>query len=206
MKTPTVAQWRELYEQDLSAPPVKYGKTTAQLVVAPKGAVFIWPVEHAQYAAWLAQRLGRRDLTIKGPSWLNYPLNNGQVVILDHATRLTDRQFDTYCRLLTTQREIYGPDALERQVPRTLLGHGLFCGDPDRGPSGTGRLCDRHPAWAGYPWLERSAAGTPDELLREHLDRERTENEDRPLGVARREQRDRQGHAGGDFPRGGRII
>lgn len=78
------------------------GATTQQMEAAPKGAVFIW-YGHTDYAVQLARKIGREDLQIKSPAWIEdrwrgVPLTG---VVVDHAARLTDRQGDGFQGALT---------------------------------------------------------------------------------------------------------
>jgi hypothetical protein len=78
------------------------GITSRQISEAPKGALFIWP-EHRtmHYAVALATHLKREDVEIASPNVFE---GAGQrlrgralpAIILDHATRLTDRQHAVY--------------------------------------------------------------------------------------------------------------
>ncbi len=71
------------------------GETTKQMEEAPKDAVFIWVNEHLSYPRDLARKLGRDDLFIKSPSWLekNYYGLSLTGVVLDHAVYLNERQW-----------------------------------------------------------------------------------------------------------------
>ena len=74
------------------------GQTTRQMVSAREGSVFVWVNHDTLYAKKLAARIGRTDLEIVGPQWLE----NGWIgrsisgLVIDHAAR----QFMT-----ATQRE-----------------------------------------------------------------------------------------------------
>lgn len=73
------------------------GKTTKQMMEAPEYAVFVWCNTHLSYALRLARRIGRSDLEVVSPSWIDGPCWRGRKlsgVVVDHATRLTGRQFD----------------------------------------------------------------------------------------------------------------
>lgn len=64
------------------------GRTTRQMLDAPKDAVFIWCNGILQYPRQLAVKHGRSDLHIVGPEWLEdykyvgRPLTG---VVVDHA-------------------------------------------------------------------------------------------------------------------------
>jgi hypothetical protein len=50
------------------------GETTRQMVRAPKGATFVWCNSHLHYPQHLARYLGRDDLKIVRPEWLERQL------------------------------------------------------------------------------------------------------------------------------------
>lgn len=69
------------------------GKTTAQMLMAPKDAVCIWCSDRLYYPTKLAYSLGRSDLKIVGPSWLKSHSNRGLCVswiVVDHWTKLNE--------------------------------------------------------------------------------------------------------------------
>jgi len=72
------------------------GITTRQMTEAPTGAVYVWCNSELLYPMHLALHLGRRDLQIVGPSWLDMPkcyrLLTG--VVVDHAADLTENQLN----------------------------------------------------------------------------------------------------------------
>jgi len=71
------------------------GKTTRQLEAASSNAIFIWCNENTLYLTLLARSLGRTDIQVKGPGWLeNSRGHNSAEIIVDHSTRLTDRQWN----------------------------------------------------------------------------------------------------------------
>ena len=47
------------------------GHTTAQLRAAPENALFVWHVDDTCYPKELAKKIGRTDLKIVGPSYVN---------------------------------------------------------------------------------------------------------------------------------------
>lgn len=65
---------------------------------APHGALFVWCNDNLMYPRNLARSIGRTDLRIEGPSWLDSDRWRGlqfSGVVLDHAAPLTtDRQLD----------------------------------------------------------------------------------------------------------------
>lgn len=85
-------------------PAPKDGTTTKQMQDAPERAIFVWPVARSlSYARDLARHLGRDDLEIVPPVWLEEKRWQGasRPVILDHAAlyHMTDRQVQAwrYC-------------------------------------------------------------------------------------------------------------
>lgn len=73
---------------------------------APKGAVFVWCNGHTDYPIRLARKIGREDLQIKTPTcledrWIGLELTG---VVVDHAARLTDRQWDGFHGVLSRVR------------------------------------------------------------------------------------------------------
>ena len=73
------------------------GRTTKQIKEAPKNAVYVWVSGDAHYPRRLARELGREDLEIVGPTWIeNYRWRGvGSLnVVIDHAAYsfLTNRQ------------------------------------------------------------------------------------------------------------------
>ena len=70
------------------------GATTRAMMAAPKGAVFVWCNDKTDYAIRLARKIGREDLRIVSPAWLEdrwHGLDPPGIVV-DHAAQLTDRQ------------------------------------------------------------------------------------------------------------------
>jgi len=82
------------------------GTTTKQMKAAPKGAVFVWCNGRTDYAVVLARKIGREDLEIKSPTWLERSWRGLELtgVVVDHAARLTDRQWDGFQGALTRVR------------------------------------------------------------------------------------------------------
>lgn len=74
------------------------GHTTRQMLEATKGAVYVWFSNDLSYPRHLAGHLGRTDLQIVGPSWLEWRANvqRATYVVIDHATKLTARQREEY--------------------------------------------------------------------------------------------------------------
>ena len=65
------------------------GWTTEQMLAAPHGSIYIWPVHRTlAYAKSLAQHIGRVDLCIAPLGWLASPSNTTgcrSPVVVDHA-------------------------------------------------------------------------------------------------------------------------
>ena len=71
------------------------GKTTNQIANAPQGAIFIWDSQHTYYPKNLAREMGRDDLRIVPPSWIETDAFRSvrlTGVVVDHAANLNDRQ------------------------------------------------------------------------------------------------------------------
>lgn len=76
------------------------GETARQLKDAPQGATFVWCTDDLAYPKRLARALKREDIHIVGVSWVREERWRGvkfpSRVILDHATRLTEREFHLF--------------------------------------------------------------------------------------------------------------
>jgi len=73
------------------------GITTKQLKEAPKNSIFIWLDNHLSYPKRLCFDLGRKDIEVVQPSWIESDRWRGRVfggIIVDHATILTNKQYD----------------------------------------------------------------------------------------------------------------
>jgi hypothetical protein len=74
------------------------GRTSRQMLDAPIGAAFLWLRDELSYPRNLARHLGRTDLKIVGPSWLQHGWRGLRLpaLVLDHAAwgRLTRIQHD----------------------------------------------------------------------------------------------------------------
>lgn len=72
------------------------GATSRQMQDAPRDAVFVWCRGELSYPKQLARRLGREDLKIVGPSWLEEGWRGQRLsgLIVDHAAVLSDKQHD----------------------------------------------------------------------------------------------------------------
>lgn len=75
------------------------GTTTEQMLKAPDGALYVWGDRHLDYPKALARKLGRTDLMVVSPGWLDGNRWRGirRQVIIDHYARtvLTGRQWET---------------------------------------------------------------------------------------------------------------
>ena len=79
------------------------GTTTQQILNAPKDALFIWMHGDTYYPKGLARKLGREDLEIVGPDFLDWKKWRGRIftgVVVDHAAELTDRQHEALTEIL----------------------------------------------------------------------------------------------------------
>lgn len=67
------------------------GRTTKQMLNAPRNAVFIWCNNQTFYAKCLAIDIGRGDLRIVSPNWLRDAWRGRTFsgIIVDHAARLS---------------------------------------------------------------------------------------------------------------------
>ena len=64
------------------------GRTTAQMLSAPQGAIYVWPVHRSlSYAKSLAGHLGRVDIGVAPAAWLtdNHAAFARSPVVVDHA-------------------------------------------------------------------------------------------------------------------------
>ncbi|WP_175784638.1 hypothetical protein [Burkholderia ambifaria] len=69
------------------------GRTTRQMLDAPQHAVFVWCNDYLGYARDLVHHVGRPDLQVVSPSWLERDRGFGKCgIVIDHAARLSDRQ------------------------------------------------------------------------------------------------------------------
>lgn len=73
------------------------GATTRQMQAAPQGALFVWVNHRLGYPKDLARKLGRADLEIVPPSYLEGDQFRGRTfsgIVIDHAATLTNSQWD----------------------------------------------------------------------------------------------------------------
>lgn len=71
------------------------GRTSKQMIEAPKDAVFIWCNTHLEYPKELAKKLKRTDLRIEDPSFLHDRWRGLKMtgIVADHALDLTGEQY-----------------------------------------------------------------------------------------------------------------
>jgi hypothetical protein len=78
------------------------GRTSKQMLEAPRGAMFVWCNSSTWYPRDLARSLGRTDLQICGPDMLNASSlhslrSRGGKLVLDHACDVTSSpRWDVY--------------------------------------------------------------------------------------------------------------
>lgn len=83
------------------------GRTTKQIIDAPREAVFVWCNEDLYYPKRIAQTFKRNDLLIVGPSWIT---NDGwrglelSGIVIDHFTRFNMEEWTKYQEALTRVR------------------------------------------------------------------------------------------------------
>ena len=65
---------------------------------APQGAVFIWLNNQTDYPRRLAKHLGREDLLVVGPHWLDYGWAGRKFsgIVVDHAAAFNDGEHERY--------------------------------------------------------------------------------------------------------------
>jgi len=72
------------------------GRTTLQMLGAPRNAMFVWVNDTLAIPRYLARKHDREDLRIEGPRILERPLRlrglEISAIILDHAVHLTALQ------------------------------------------------------------------------------------------------------------------
>lgn len=86
------------------------GATTRQMLAAPYGSVYIWVNSKFSYPKHLAHDLGRADLRIVGPAWLDSGAYLGiwlQGLVLDHAANLSIRQWNAYFEAKIRTEQLY---------------------------------------------------------------------------------------------------
>lgn len=75
------------------------GSTTKQIKNAPLGAIYVWLNNDLHYPRRIAEEQKRTDIKFVGPNWLDKQGFRGlslSGLILDHATHLTDEQWQYY--------------------------------------------------------------------------------------------------------------
>jgi hypothetical protein len=70
------------------------GETTRQMQNAPKGSVFVWCNSYLEYPVRLAISIGRDDLLVKSPGWLEKSGRGSEFrnIVVDHAASLSAEQ------------------------------------------------------------------------------------------------------------------
>lgn len=70
------------------------GRTSQQLLDAPRGATFVWCTNNLSYVRALARHLGRTDLVLVGKVGLEHSLCHGRrgLIVVDHALWLTTEE------------------------------------------------------------------------------------------------------------------
>lgn len=70
------------------------GRTHSQMQEAPQKAVFVWVNGLLDYPKLLAHKIGREDLEIVAPYWLEEHWRGRELtgLVIDHACQLTERQ------------------------------------------------------------------------------------------------------------------
>jgi len=77
--------------------PRQTGRTTKQMINAPKGAVFVWLTANLSYPQALAEKVDRTDLEIVPRSWILSDKWRGQIltgIVVDHAIRLHTPEYE----------------------------------------------------------------------------------------------------------------
>jgi len=80
------------------------GATTRQMQKSPKFSVYVWCNRSLYYPISLAKAIGREDLKIVSPSWLDDRRWLGiklYGLVIDHAAKMTSKQYDSYYLALT---------------------------------------------------------------------------------------------------------
>ncbi len=69
------------------------GRTSQQLIDAPRGATFVWCTNNMAYVRALARHLGRMDLVLVGKSELVATLRSSRApIVVDHALWMTTEE------------------------------------------------------------------------------------------------------------------
>ncbi len=70
------------------------GRTSQQLLDAPRAATFVWCTNNLSYVRALARHLGRTDLVLVSKQGLEHGLCNGRrgLIVVDHALWLTTEE------------------------------------------------------------------------------------------------------------------
>jgi len=79
------------------------------MLAAPKGAVYVWLNGRLDYPKALARKLGREDLKIVSPYWIEDRQWAGMefpAMDIDHATTFTEKQWERYWEAKTRVRAV----------------------------------------------------------------------------------------------------
>lgn len=70
------------------------GRTTKQMLAAPTHSIFVWCNDRLDYPKRLARKIGRLDLQIVSPQWLDGRWNGLMLtgIVIDHDIELTEKQ------------------------------------------------------------------------------------------------------------------
>jgi hypothetical protein len=85
------------------------GKTREQMLKAANGSIFIWCNHHIDYPKYLAQAIGRKDLKIVAPSWLDNGWQGRELsgIVVDHAAELNAAERDNLTLAVTRIRAAF---------------------------------------------------------------------------------------------------
>lgn len=74
------------------------GRTTAAMLSAPTGCVFIWCNNRLDYPKRLSESIGRSDLQIVSPAWLENGWMGGRFtgIVADHALELGEKRRELF--------------------------------------------------------------------------------------------------------------
>lgn len=75
------------------------GETTKIIQSLRNGGIFVWCTKLIAYPKHLAASIGRADVTVVGPEWLEEQRYRGMKlsdIAIDHSAKLTDGQWNNY--------------------------------------------------------------------------------------------------------------
>lgn len=72
------------------------GRTRDQMMKAARGSIFIWRNHYFDYPRYLAVAIGRDDLRVVAPSWLDNGWQGREFsgIVVDHAVELNSAELD----------------------------------------------------------------------------------------------------------------